>query len=160
MALSMDGISSYLNTDTSYSNSSQAASKISNSISSVNGNSSDEEMTEAVESFESYMLEQVIKQVKDSIKMDDEEKDSNSQMTEYYMDSTIQSLASTIVKDYDGTLTEDLVAQMKRNYGISNEQSLMGNANSEDATNVQQPTSDNVTPEQAAAAASAAKEEE
>ena len=150
MALSMDGVSAYLNTDTNYSRNSEAASKISGKISGVNGNSSDEELTEAVESFESYMLEQVIKQVKDTIKMDDEDKDSNSQMTEYYMDSTIQSLASTMVKEYGGTLTQDLVAQMKRNYGTANEEALRS-ATSDDA---------NVTAEQQAAAASGLKEEE
>ena len=154
MAISMDGVSSYINTDTNFNRSSEAASKISGKISGVNGNSSDEELTEAVESFESYMLEQVIKQVKDTIKMDDEDKDSNSQMTEFYMDSTIQSLASTMVKEYGGNLTEQLVDQMKRNYGISNEEALRTDANTDNTA------STDVTSEQTAAAASAIKEEE
>ena len=122
---------------------------MSNSISNVGANSTDEELTEAVESFESYMLEQVIKQVKKSVKPEDENS-STSQMTEFYMDSTIQSLASTMVKEYGGTLTQDLVNQMKRNYGISNEAALMNN-NEDDAT---------VTAEEAAAAAENIKEEE
>lgn len=152
MGLSMDGVSSYLNSQAANERSAEAASKVSNSISGVNANSSDEELTEAVESFESYMLEQVIKQVKKSVKPDDEDS-STSQMTEYYMDSTIQSLASTMVKEYGGNLTKDLVAQMKRNYGISNEQNLMNGANNT------QDDVDNVTAEQASAAASEKKVE-
>lgn len=147
MGLSMDGVSTYLNSQAANERSAEAASKVSNSISGVNANSSDEELTEAVESFESYMLEQVIKQVKKSVKSDDENS-STSQMTEFYMDSTIQSLASTMVKEYGGNLTKDLVAQMKRNYGISNEQAL---TQSQDANEV--------TAEQAAAAASDEKVE-
>ncbi len=145
----MDAISNYLNSQAVNNRSAEAASKVSNSISNVGANSSDEELTEAVESFESYMLEQVIKQVKKSVKPDDENS-STSQMTEFYMDSTIQSLASTMVKEYGGTLTQDLVNQMKRNYGISNEEALM-NSNSDDS---------GVTAEQAAAAAENIKEEE
>lgn len=145
----MDAISNYLNSQAVNNRSAEAASKVSNSISNVGANSTDEELTEAVESFESYMLEQVIKQVKKSVKPEDENS-STSQMTEFYMDSTIQSLASTMVKEYGGTLTQDLVNQMKRNYGISNEATLMNN-NEDDAT---------VTAEEAAAAAENIKEEE
>ena len=145
----MDAISNYLNGQAVNNRSAEAASKVSNSISNVGANSTDEELTEAVESFESYMLEQVIKQVKKSVKPEDENS-STSQMTEFYMDSTIQSLASTMVKEYGGTLTQDLVNQMKRNYGISNEAALMNN-NENDAT---------VTAEEAAAAAENIKEEE
>lgn len=145
----MDAISNYLNSQAVNNRSAEAASKVSKSISGVGANSSDEELTEAVESFESYMLEQVIKQVKKSVKPEDEDS-STSQMTEFYMDSTIQSLASTMVKEYGGTLTQDLVNQMKRNYGISNEAALMNN-NEDDAT---------VTAEEAAAAAENIKEEE
>ena len=145
----MDAISNYLNSQAVNNRSAEAASKVSNSISNVGANSTDEELTEAVESFESCMLEQVIKQVKKSVKPEDENS-STSQMTEFYMDSTIQSLASTMVKEYGGTLTQDLVNQMKRNYGISNEAALMNN-NEDDAT---------VTAEEAAAAAENIKEEE
>lgn len=145
----MDAISNYLNSQAVNNRSAEAASKVSNSISNVGANSSDEELTAAVESFESYMLEQVIKQVKKSVKPEDENS-STSQMTEFYMDSTIQSLASTMVKEYGGTLTQDLVNQMKRNYGISNEAALMNN-NEDDAT---------VTAKEAAAAAENIKEEE
>ncbi len=156
MALSMDGVSNYLNTDATFNKNTEKASKVSSSISNVNANSTDEELTEAVESFESYMLEQVIKQVKDSIKMDEDDEDSSTkQMTEFYMDSTIQSLASTMVKEYGGNLTKDLVNQMKRNYGMSTEEALMNkNDAAEDVTDTQE-----ITPEQAAAAGSAVQDD-
>lgn len=157
MALSMDGVSNYLNTDATFNRSTEQASKVSGSISKVNGNSTEEELTEAVESFESYMLEQVIKQVKDSIKMDEDDEDSSTkQMTEFYMDSTIQSLASTMVKEYGGNLTKDLVNQMKRNYGMSTEEALINKNDAvQDVTDTQE-----VTAEQAAAAGSAVKDED
>ncbi len=157
MALSMDGVSNYLNTDAAFNRSTEQASKVSGSISKVNGNSTEEELTEAVESFESYMLEQVIKQVKDSIKMDEDDEDSSTkQMTEFYMDSTIQSLASTMVKEYGGNLTKDLVNQMKRNYGMSTEEALINKNDAvQDVTDTQE-----VTAEQAAATGSAVKDED
>jgi len=73
-------------------------------------------------------------------------------MTEFYMDSTIQNLASTMVKEYGGNFTKDLVAQMKRNYGIANEQSVMQGVKDETGTK-------DVTAEQASAAASDEKVE-
>lgn len=121
MSLSMDGVSSYLNTQASSAMSGSAADKIKNSVSGISKDSTDEELKEAVETFEAYFLEKVIKEVKESAKSinPDKEEDSNSQITDFYMDSTIQDLATTMVKEYGGTLTDDLVAQMKRNYGIS-----------------------------------------
>ena len=69
-------------------------------------------------SFESYMLEQVIKQMKDSVTSDDDQDSTMSQYTDMYMDATIQQLAGEMVSEYGGSLTDQLVDQMKRNYGI------------------------------------------
>ena len=51
--------------------------------------------------------------------MDDEDEDTTmSQYKDMYLDATISELANQMVDDYGGTLTEDLVDQVKRNYGI------------------------------------------
>ena len=78
----------------------------------------EEDLVNAVESFESYMLEQVIKQMKDSVTSDDDQDSTMSQYTDMYMDATIQQLAGEMVSEYGGSLTDQLVDQMKRNYGI------------------------------------------
>ncbi len=121
MSLSMDGVSNYMNTQGASSASAAQASKLKDSVSGLSANSSEEELRDAVESFEGYMLEQVLKQVKKTTEAisGEKEKDSNSQLTDYYMDSTIQDIATTMVKQYGGKLTDELVGQMKRNLGVS-----------------------------------------
>jgi flagellar protein FlgJ len=115
----MDGLSSYYDTLSSSTNSSNRASSTTSALSGLSSDSSEEELTEAVESFESYMLEQVLKELKDTFTSEDEDEDSTmSQYTDMYMDATIQELAQTMVSQYGGNLTEELVEQMKRNYGI------------------------------------------
>ncbi|MCI5822445.1 MAG: hypothetical protein MR010_05380 [Lachnospiraceae bacterium] len=119
MSFSVDGLTSYYDAMTTNARNSSRADSATGALGGISADSSEEDMKEAVESFESYMLEQVIKQMKDSVLSDDEDEDSTmSQYKDMYMDSTIQQLASEMVSEYGGTLTDDLVAQMKRNYGI------------------------------------------
>lgn len=119
MSFSVDGLTSYYDTMTTNAKNSSRADNASGALRGLSSDSSEEDMVKAVESFESYMVEQVIKQMKDSVLSDDEDEDSSmKQYKDMYMDSTIQQLAGDMVSKYGGTLTEDLVAQMKRNYGI------------------------------------------
>lgn len=119
MSFSVGGLTSYYDTMTSQTQNSSRVDSTTSALSGLSADSSEEEMVEAVESFEAYMLEQVIKQVKESMTSEEEEEDAvMNQYKDMYMDSTIQQLASDMVSQYGGTLTEDLVAQMKRNYGI------------------------------------------
>lgn len=117
--MDISGITSYLDNQDANASTNKAT-NVSNSIGGISANSSEEEMTEAVKSFEAFMLEQVIKNVKESMESinDDEEDAGMSQMKDFFMDSTIQELASTLVEDYGSNLTTDLVEQMKRNYGV------------------------------------------
>lgn len=119
MDFSVDGLTSYYDTMTTNAKNTSRADSATGALSGLSADSSEEDMENAVKSFESYMVEQVIKQVKESMTSDDEEEDSTmSQYKDLYMDATIQQLASDMVSQYGGTMTEDLVAQMKRNYGI------------------------------------------
>ena len=115
MSFSVDGLSSYYDTMASNVKSSSRSEKATGALSGISSDSTEEE---AVESFESYMLEQVIKQMKDSVTSDDDEDASMSQYKDMYMDATIQQLAGEMVSEYGGSLTDELVSQMKRNYGI------------------------------------------
>ncbi len=118
MSFSVDGLSSYYDTMASNVKSSSRSEKATGALFGISSDSTEEELVEAVESFESYMLEQVIKQMKDSVTSDDDEDASMSQYKDMYMDATIQQLAGEMVSEYGGSLTDELVSQMKRNYGI------------------------------------------
>ena len=118
MSFSVDGLSSYYDTMTTNATNSARSDRTTSALSGLSADSSEEELVEAVESFESYMLEQVIKQMKDTFTSDEEEDSTMSQYTDMYMDATIQELAEAMVSQYGGTLTDRLVEQMKRNYGI------------------------------------------
>ncbi len=80
----------------------------------------DDELKEAVKSFESYFVEQVIKEVEKTIHTDDENSYAG-QMTNYFKDSVIQTISDKIVDQSGGTYTQKLYEQMKRNYGITDE---------------------------------------
>lgn len=118
MSFSVDGLSSYYDTVSSNAQSSSRSDKATIALSGLSSDSSEEDLVNAVESFESYMLEQVIKQMKDSVTSDDDQDSTMSQYTDMYMDATIQQLAGEMVSEYGGSLTDQLVDQMKRNYGI------------------------------------------
>ncbi len=77
----------------------------------------DDELKEAVKSFESYFVEQVIKEVEKTIHTDDENSYAG-QMTSYFKDSVIEKISDKIIDQSGGTYTQKLYEQMKRNYGI------------------------------------------
>ena len=117
--MELSGITSYLDQNKLNGTTGAKSSGVSKSLSGLSSQSSEEEVTEAVKSFEAFLLEQVIKEVKDSLSEDDEDEDTTmSQYKDMYLDATISELANQMVDDYGGTLTEDLVNQVKRNYGI------------------------------------------
>ena len=77
----------------------------------------DDEMMDAVKSFESYFVEQVIKEVEKTIHTDD--KDSYAaQMTDYFKDSVIQELSDKIIDQSGNSFTQKLYEQMRRNVGL------------------------------------------
>ena len=77
----------------------------------------DDELKEAVKSFESYFVEQVIKEVEKTIHTDDKDNYA-AQMTDYFKDSVIEKISDKIIDQSGGTYTQKLYEQMKRNYGI------------------------------------------
>lgn len=105
-----------------YTNQAKAAAETTaKSIGNISQNSSREEIEEAVKSFETYMMEQVVKQVKESFVNEDEEnKDTNMSMyKDLYMDKAITEVASQLVDQIGGDVTDDFVEQIMRNYGIT-----------------------------------------
>ena len=77
MSFSIDGISSLVS-NAQNSAAAGSASALKNSISSVSSGSSEEELLSVCKDFESYFVEEVLKEVKENlISDDDEDKDSS-----------------------------------------------------------------------------------
>ena len=78
----------------------------------------DDELMKACKEFESYLWEQVISSMKDTVNIFGEEDSSNSQLVDYFMDSAISDVASQMTEKTYGTnsLASQMYEQMKRNY--------------------------------------------
>ena len=88
----------------------------------VNSDYTREELEETVKSFESMMVEKVLKEMKDNMGLFESDQDSTvSQYTDLYMDTTISKIASELVENYGSRFTDSMVDQMARTYGIDTE---------------------------------------
>lgn len=113
MSVSITDYSSYYTQNTTSSVSSAQSSALESKISNLDvENSSDEELMEACKEFESYLVEQVIKQVKES--MLDSDEDENEYMN-VFGDTMVQNLASTISDTSDLGIAQSLYESMKNN---------------------------------------------
>ena len=91
--------------------------------------STDEELMNACKEFESYLWEQVINSMKSSISFTDES-EANSQMVNYFMDTAISDVASSLTEQNMGpnSLAQQMYEQMKRNSAIDVETLLKQSA--------------------------------
>ncbi|WP_051524550.1 hypothetical protein [Pseudobutyrivibrio sp. MD2005] len=116
----MDVLSTSTYLQTQYANQSKAlAESTAKSISGISETSSREEIEDAVKGFETFMMEQVIKQMKESLTEEDEESSNISMYKDLYMDKAISEIASQLVDQIGGDVTDDFVDQIMRNYGIT-----------------------------------------
>ena len=77
----------------------------------------DDELMDACKQFEAYFLEQVFKEMQKTIPRN-EESSSNSNLTDYFKDQMIQSIAADSTEQNSLGLAQTLYEQMKRNYNI------------------------------------------
>lgn len=118
MSITVGGISSLVDTTQSTAALNQA-NKISNSANSVSSSSTEEELKEVCNDFVSYFVEEIMKEVKENMTMEDEEEDSSLKtLTDFHMDGTIELLADEVVEEVGESFTQQLYEQMKRNYNI------------------------------------------
>ena len=92
--------------------------KLNNAVSET---SSDDELLEACKEFESYLWEQVFKEMEKTAKVfsDDEDKDGYaSNMVDYFKDSVIQEISNQAANQGANSVAQMLYEQMKRNYNI------------------------------------------
>ena len=91
-------------------NTSAVADKLKNNVKNLSSDSTD---------FESYFVEQVIKEMKDSMTLKSDDEDSSmSQYKDMFMDTVIEQMSDTIVEKSGENITQQLYEQMKRNYNI------------------------------------------
>ena len=111
MAISIGGDSLYLQ---SMQNASAAkAEKLSSSLSNIEkGTATDEELMAACKEFETYLVEQVIKNTKSAM-LDDE--DSQGEYMKMFGDKLNQSYAEMITETTDLGIAQMLYESMKRN---------------------------------------------
>ena len=116
--ISVDGISSLIDTGKNAAAANDATS-LQNSLQGISSDSTEEELLQACKDFESYFVEEIIKEVKENLTDDEEEEDSSiSTLTDFHMDSVIELMADELVDEVGMNFTQQLYEQMKRNYNI------------------------------------------
>ena len=97
-------------------NTSAVADKLKNNVKNLSSDSTEDELKK---DFESYFVEQVIKEMKDSMTLKSDDEDSSmSQYKDMFMDTVIEQMSDTIVEKSGENITQQLYEQMKRNYNI------------------------------------------
>ena len=98
----------------------QAASKLESELKSDYSKATDEELMDACKQFESYLWEQVYKEMTKSVKLfgDDEDDGYASNMVDYFKDSVIQEISEQTASQGSNSLAQLLYEQAKRNYNL------------------------------------------
>lgn len=102
--------------------SNQTASKLENQLSGDYSKATDKELMDACKQFESYFLEQVFKGMMKTVPESEDSSSSMTTMTDYFEDQMIQNIASESTEQSSLGLAQMLYEQMRRNYGLSDEQ--------------------------------------
>ena len=118
MSMDISGITSMLNQSGVTNATTKAARAKSDSINGLSSESTEEELKEVLEDFESYFVEQMIKKMKDTFTEKDEESSVAAQYTDTFMDYAIEEVADQLLDEIGGNMTQQLFEQMKRNYNI------------------------------------------
>ena len=122
MSMDVSGITSMLSQTGTATATNKAQSvktdSLKNSVNGLSSNSTDEELMEVLKDFESYFVEQMIKQMKETFTDEDEESSMASQYTDTFMDYAIEDIADMLLDEVGGSMTQQLFEQMKRNYNI------------------------------------------
>ena len=114
MSMSIDSMASMLNTTNTDATTNYNANALKKSLNGVSSDTSADELMQVCKDFESYFVEEVIKEVKKNLLPDDEEKDASlSTMTDYTMDFAVEKVAAELIDQVGGNFTQSLYEQMK-----------------------------------------------
>ena len=133
----MDAISTSTYLQQQYANQSKAlAESTAKSIGGISSTSSREEIEDAVKGFETFMMEKVIKQMKEAFVNEEDSDDTIGMYKDLYMDKAITEIASQLVDQIGGDVTDDFVEQIMRNYGITGTSSAQAQSTGVDDSKV------------------------
>ena len=118
MSMMTNSINTYLNTPAA----DISGNGMSGKLKGVGSDSSADELKEVCKEFESYFMEQVYKEMFKSVGKTEEGDSSLANLVDYFKDGVIQTLASETTEQSRGPLAQQLYKQMKRNYGIVEEE--------------------------------------
>ena len=109
MSMSIDSMASMLNTTNTDATTNYNANALKKSLNGVSSDTSADELMQVCKDFESYFVEEVIKEVKKNLLPDDEEKDASlSTMTDYTMDFAVEKIADELIDQVGGNFTQSL----------------------------------------------------
>ena len=114
MSMSIDSMASMLNTTNTDATTNYNANALKKSLNGVSSDTSADELMQVCKDFESYFVEEVIKEVKKNLLPDDEDKDASlSTMTDYTMDFAVEKVADELIDQVGGNFTQSLYEQMR-----------------------------------------------
>ena len=90
--MDISSISSMMRANTGDNAANAQADSVSNNLNNLSSESTEEELKGAIKDFESYFVEQMLKEVKESLKSDDEDS-TMSQYQDYVMDNAIEQMS-------------------------------------------------------------------
>lgn len=112
-----DYYSDYYTNNASSASNNAKTSALESKLNGIHTDSADDaKLMEACKEFETYLVEQVVKQVKET--MLDEEEDSTGYM-KVFGDTMVQDISSTITESSDLGIAQKLFESMKRNSGVA-----------------------------------------
>ena len=93
--------------------------KVTSTLNNLSTTATEDELMETCKDFQSYFIEEILKEVKQNMTLEDEDEDSSlSTLSDFHMDSAIELISDQILEQSGNSLTQQLYEQMKRNYGI------------------------------------------
>lgn len=114
----MDQISSLISSTAAQTIAGSRSNQVEQTLGSDLSSATDQELMDACKEFETYFVEQVLKEMEKMIPEDEDSDSSMSRLTDYFKDEMIQELAKTTAEQSGGTLAQQLYEQMKRNYRL------------------------------------------
>lgn len=117
--MAIDSMAAMLNTTNTDATTNYNANALKRSLNQVSSDTTDDELMQVCKDFESYFVEEIIKEVKKNLLPEDDDKDASlSTMTDYMMDFAVEKIADEVVDEVGSSFTQSLYEQMKRNYNI------------------------------------------
>lgn len=98
--------------------SSQSASKLESQLEKDYSKVNDDELMDACKQFEAYFLEQMFKEMMNTIPKSEESSGSTSSLVDYFKDEMVKTISEDSTEQNSLGLAQMLYEQMKRNYGL------------------------------------------